>query len=187
MSGRLTGSSTGTAQVRDVLADEVATAGQGLNLNVFRARLYPLKTPALPAALVYGYDETYTLQSLNPSDYAGQNIAQMVVQLNVSDRDPLVAEQQLEILIGAIRTGVLESHALLAEGGAIERILSVHTTRELKAEAADVQGQAQLVFVMQWSEVYWLREDEIDQIDMTLLQNGETVAQVNVDVSPPAP
>lgn len=185
MSGRLSGASTGMAQVRDVLAAEVTAAGRGLNLNVFRARLYPLKSPALPAALVYGYDETFTLAALNPDDYAGRNIAQMVVQLNVSDRDPLVAEQQLEILIGAIRTGVLQSHALLAEGGAIERIISVQTTRQLKAEAEMVFGEANMIFAMQWSEVYWLREDEIDQIDMTLLQNGETVAQVNVDTSPP--
>lgn len=185
MSDRLTGASTGAAQVRDVLAAEVAAAGADQRLTVYRARVYPLKTPSMPAALVYGYDEMLTFQSINPDDYQGQNVAQMVVQLNVASNDPLDTEQQLEILIGAVRTGVLQSHALLAEGGAIERILSVHTTRQLKMESALIEGEANLVFAMQWSEVYWLREPEIDEIDMTMTVNGGTVAQVNVDVSPP--
>jgi hypothetical protein len=190
MSDLLARPSTGCANVRDTVAAIVTLAAQPFGGQVFRARAYPLKQTSFPAILVYGYEEMLTLVSENPSHYQGTDVCLMVVQILVAEADPEAAEQALELLIGAIRTMVLQSQALLgdhdaAHAGEIERILSVKTTRQIKAEADDIIGEAHIVFEMQWSESYWLRDDPVTAVDAVVTRFGQTVTRMNISLDPP--
>lgn len=185
MSATLTPPPTGCSNVRDVVAAIVTLAVAPYGGQVFRARTYPLKQAAFPAILVYGWDETLTFVSDNPSHYQATDICQMMVHVLVNEADPEAAELALELLIAAIRTQVIQSQALLGDDGAIEGIVSVKTTRQIKAESDDVLGEAHIVFEMRWSEVYWLRDDPITEIDVIISEFCRPVLRMNIGLAAP--
>lgn len=183
MSERTSGASTGAAQIRDIVADLVGQVVAPIGGTAYRARSFPVKPTAFPAILVYGYDEVLTLQTMTPADYQGSNVCQMVVQGVVTGRDPLDVETNLETLIGLLRATVMQCEALGGEAGAIERILSVRTTRQVKTEDVII-GEAIIVFEMQWSEEYTLQYDPTGEVDLIVTRNGQPVMQLDITIPP---
>lgn len=166
MSGTV-GPSTGSAQVRDIVASVVQAALAPYAVKTYRARVYPLKAEDFPCALIYGFDENMTFQTMDFTPTVGANVCQMVVQVASRFPTPETAERGIEIFIGAARSAVLQSAALVGDGGAIERILSVRTSRVIKAESDDILAESTMIFEMQWSELYTLAMDVMTEIDIT--------------------
>ena len=163
------------AEVRDTVAKVVLAAMAPLGGQVFRARIYPIREGAFPAVLVYGYDEDFTIRTETPNQLQVSNLCLMVVQVKVREATPEAAEAALEIAVGTIRTAVMQAPELFlaedefiqADGSSgIERITKVKTTRQIKAEADDIFGDAHIVFEMQWSERYSVPYPETVEIDV---------------------
>ena len=164
------------AEIRDTVAKVVTVAMGPLGGQVFRARIYPVREGAFPAVLVYGYDEDFTVSTETPNQMQVANICLMVVRVQVREATPEAAENALEIAVGTIRTAVMqapelfliEDEYLQADGSSgIERITKVKTTRQVKAEAEDIFGEAHIAFEMQWSELYSVPYPDIVEIDVS--------------------
>ena len=126
MSGTLP--TNGRAAVRDQIAAIVEAAVEPLGGVVFRARIFPLQLPQLPAVLVYGWKEKKTLASLSSADPRYDVTCHYDVHAVTGADTPELLEVALEALAVSITEAVLQAPGLVDNGGTIERIASVETT-----------------------------------------------------------
>jgi hypothetical protein len=150
-------------------AEIMAIVSDRLNLKlpevqIYRAREWPLQLREMPALLVYAWDETKTGPAMASEETAYSVSCILTVDLKVTDRarDGVEVEADLEALASRIYDAILRSRPLLTGPDGIERIADVRTTLGVSLQNTERSiGEGRIAFDMRWTEIYALDEAEI--------------------------
>lgn len=177
---------TGRQRVRDLVAAALPPFVGPLGATVYRARTWPVTLPALPAVLVYGYEETKTSAAVTSPDERYDVSCQMVVQALVRGDTPEAVEAALEAFADAIEIAVLRCPALIGGTGTIEHIAGVKTKIEVpRASGDECLGEISMTFEMLWSEQFLVRRPGDDTDDSGFIGCTEIDARVHLDLGAP--
>lgn len=143
---------TARAAKRDLVADILTAALPGVGGRVYRARVWPIQLPELPAVLVYGWQETKTRKSLDAWTHLFEVTCSMAIEGRVQTANGPDAETAMENLAGDIEAAILTSPLLLGLTGTLERIDRVETKLEAHAASESVQGAVSMAFDLVWTE-----------------------------------
>jgi hypothetical protein len=144
---------TARAVKRDLVGRLLSAGIPALGGRVYEARVWPMKLPELPAALVFGWQETKTRKTLDAWTHQFEVSCTMAIHAMVQAPDGPTAEYLLEYLAGEIERVILTSPELLGLTGTLERIDRVETKLEATATTESVQGTLTMGFDMIWTEV----------------------------------
>lgn len=147
---------TARAAKRDLVAGILAAQLPALGGRVFRARVWPIKPPEMPCALVYGWQETKTRKTADAWTHQFEVSCVIAVQGMVQAATGPDAEIALENLAGDIEAAVLTAPELLGLTGSIERIDRVDTKLEASrpSDAPEmVLGTVSMGFELVWTEI----------------------------------
>lgn len=122
--------------------------------RVFRARVWPMKAPETPAALVYGWHETKTRKTLDVWTHQFEVACGMAIECRVQATNGPDTEAAMENMARDVETAILTSPLLLGLTTTIERIDRVETKIEAEAKAEMVQGTVSMSFDLVWTEIH---------------------------------
>lgn len=146
--------STARSAKRDLVSQILVNGLPGVSGRVFRARVWPVKLPELPALLVYGWQETKTRKTLDVWTHQFEVTCSIAIEGRIQATNGPDAETALENLAGDIEFALLTAPELLGLTGSIERIDRVETKLEAHATAETVQGAVSMAFDLVWTEVH---------------------------------
>lgn len=139
---------------RDLIVSILTDGLPLLGGRVFRARVWPMKAPQTPAALVYGWNETKTRKTLDVWTHQFEVSCGMAIEGRVQAPNGPEAEFAMENMARDIETAILTSPLLLGLTTTIERIDRVETKIDARAEAEMVQGTVSMSFDLVWTEIH---------------------------------
>lgn len=142
------------SEARDLIVSILTDGLPILSGRVFRARVWPMKAPDTPAALVYGWNETKTRKTLDMWTHQFEVSCGMAVEGRVQAPTGPEIEIAMENMAHDIETAILTSPLLLGLTTNIERIDRVETKLEAHAQAEMAQGTVSMSFDLVWTEIH---------------------------------
>jgi hypothetical protein len=138
---------------RDLVAQILSDGLPLVYGRVFKARVWPLQLPELPAVLVYGWQETKSRKTLDVWTHQFEVTCSIAIEGRIHARNGDDAEIALESMARDIETALLTSPLLLGMTTALERIDRVET--KIEAHTAEtVQGAVSMAFDFVWTETH---------------------------------
>lgn len=155
---------TARARFRDLVAQLLTDGVPAVEGRVHRARVWPLQDGALPALMVYGYDEVKTRKNLTNNEVQYSVTCTMAVQARTLGvvRTPQAVEAELEVLAGQIEEALLPARELLLDPDGIESIDEVRTTMKVEIAGERCSGEIMIALAMRWSEVFAVPLPDVD-------------------------
>jgi hypothetical protein len=155
--------STARAKYRDRVTQYLIAGVSAVEGRVYRARVWPLKLPELPALLVYGYDEEKKRANMDGGRAEYSVSCTMAIMGRVSGvaGAPDAVEASLELLAGQIEATLLRPDHLTRKGDGIEAIAGVRTTLKVEIAGERCNGELMVALDMQWMDIFLAPEPDI--------------------------